>query len=75
MGSYEVQKLTTSANDGITEIQSIRISADADGITGFFTLTRDGETMELIAHDADTDGDESIEKLQHLSTVGDVEVS
>jgi hypothetical protein len=52
MGRYEVQKLTTSVNDGITEIQPIRVSANADGITGFFTLTFDGETTELIAHNA-----------------------
>jgi hypothetical protein len=59
-----------------TKIQSIRVNANADGITGFFTLTFDGETTELIAHDADADGDESIEmKLEQLSTVGDVEVS
>ncbi|KAL9190302.1 hypothetical protein ACHAXT_007513 [Thalassiosira profunda] len=72
----EVQKLTTSASDGITEVQAIKISADTDGITGFFTLSFDGETSELIAHDAEADGEESIEmKLERLSTVGDVEVS
>jgi len=76
IGSSEVQKLTTSAADGITEIQSIKISADANSITGFFTLEIGGEITELIAHDADADGDESIEmKLERLSTVGDVEVS
>ena len=74
--NLEVQKLTTSANDGIIEVQAIAISADTDGITGFFTLTFDGETTELIAHDAEADGEESIEmKLERLSTVGDVEVS
>ena len=74
--TLEVQKLTTSAADGITEVQSIKISADSVGITGFFTLTFDGETTELIAHDADADGEESIEmKLERLSTIGDVDVS
>ncbi|KAL7542724.1 hypothetical protein ACHAXR_012005, partial [Thalassiosira sp. AJA248-18] len=74
--NLEVQKLTTSAADGITEVQSIKISADTDGITGFFTLAFDGETTELIAHDAEADGEESIEmKLERLSTVGDVEVT
>lgn len=76
LGSLEVQTLTTSANDGETEIQSITSSADTDGIDGFFTLTFSGETTELIAHDAEADGDESVEmKLERLSTIGDVEVS
>lgn len=76
LGDSEVQTLTTSANDGITEIQSITISADTQGIAGFFTLSFDGETTELIAHDAEADGEESVEaKLERLSTIGDVEVS
>eukprot|EP00970_Alexandrium_tamarense_P009994 scaffold1976_cov187-Alexandrium_tamarense.AAC.23 len=76
VNDVEVQKLTTSASDGITEVQSIKISAEAEGITGYFTLTFNEEATELIAHDADADGDESIEmKLERLSTVGDVEVS
>ncbi|KAL7440180.1 hypothetical protein ACHAXH_004154 [Discostella pseudostelligera] len=76
LGDSEVQTLTTSANDGETEIQAITISADAHGIAGFFTLSFNGETTELIAHDAEADGEESIEaKLERLSTVGDVEVS
>ncbi|KAL7554975.1 hypothetical protein ACHAWF_018557 [Thalassiosira exigua] len=74
--NFEVQKLTTSAADGIVEVQSIKTSADTDGITGFFTLTFDGETTELISHDAEADGEESIEmKLERLSTIGDIEVS
>ncbi len=76
LGDLEVQTLTTSADDGVAEIQSITISADSPGIAGFFTLSFDGETTELIAHDAEADGEESIErKLERLSTVGDVEVS
>ena len=74
--NLEVQKLTTSAADGITDVQSIKISADTDGITGYFTLAFNGEITELIAHDAEADGEESVEmKLERLSTVGDVEVS
>jgi len=72
----EIQKLTTSSSDGITEIQSIKISADSDGITGFFVVTFNGETSDLIPHDADADGEGSLEmKLERLSTIGDVEVS
>eukprot|EP00984_Skeletonema_dohrnii_P023836 scaffold12938_cov128-Skeletonema_dohrnii-CCMP3373.AAC.1 len=72
----EIQKLTTSSSDGITEIQSIKISADSDGITGFFTVTFEGESSDLIPHDADADGEGSLEvKLERLSTIGDVEVS
>ena len=68
--------MTTSAADGITDVQSIKISADTDGITGYFTLAFNGEITELIAHDAEADGEESVEmKLERLSTVGDVEVS
>lgn len=76
LGVSEVQTLTTSASDGVTEIQSITISADAQDIAGFFTLSFNGETTELIAHDVEADGDESIEtNLERLSTIGDVEVS
>lgn len=48
VGRLEVQKLTTSAADGIAEVQSVKISADANSITGFFTLEFDGETTELM---------------------------
>ena len=76
LNDLEVQKLTTSSSNGVTEVQSITTSADTDSITGFFTLTFNGETTELIAHDADADGEESVEaKLERLSTIGDVEVS
>ena len=74
--NHEIQKLTTSSSDGITEIQSIKISADSDGITGYFRLVFNGETSDLIPHDADADGEGSLEvKLERLSTIGDVEVS
>lgn len=76
IGKREIQKLTTSSSDGITEIQSIKISADSVGITGFFTVVFDGESSDLIPHDVDADGAGSLEvKLERLSTIGDVEVS
>ena len=72
----EIQKLTTSSSDGITEIQKIKISADEDGITGYFSIVFDGESTELIPHDVDADGEGSLEvKLERLSTIGDVEVT
>eukprot|EP00957_Ditylum_brightwellii_P071915 5466086-Ditylum_brightwellii.AAC.1 len=68
----EVQKITTSSTDGISEVQIVRTSAEKQGITGFFTLTFNGETTEPIDHDAPADGMNSVEsKLKRLSTIGD----
>ena len=69
-------KVTTSSKDGIVEVQSITTRADSNSILGFFTLTFDGETTERLAHNAEADGDKSVESaLERLPNVGDVEVT
>jgi hypothetical protein len=48
IGSSEVQKLTTSSADGITEVQFIKINAGVNSIIGFFTLEFGGEMTDFV---------------------------
>lgn len=74
--AYEIQKVTTSSTDGTFEVQLIRSSAATNSLTGYFTLTFGSETTEMISHDALAEGTNSVEeRLQRLSTIGDIEVS
>ena len=75
LNDFEVQKRQPSLSRGITELLAIKFIADTIDITGFFTLTFDGETTEHIANNAKADGEELVEsKLDLLSTVGDVDI-
>lgn len=75
-GSIEVQVVTTSAGDGLPEIQSVSTSANNNGLTGFFTLSFGGETTELIAVDAPAEGEGSVRAaLERLGSSGEVEVN
>ena len=72
----EIQKITTSATDGTSEIQIVRTSADLNGITGFFTLSFRDETTDMIAHNAPASGIGSVEeKLARLSSIGSIKVT
>ena len=72
----EIQKVTTSATDGIPEIQLVRTSSDTNSLSGYFTLTFGNEVSEMISHDAPATGANSLqERLQRLSSVGNIEVS
>jgi hypothetical protein len=71
----EIQKVTTSASNEITEIQSIRTTADKNNIGGFFILTFKGEVTELISVNAEADGPLSVEsRLRRLTTIGEISV-
>lgn len=73
--TLEIQQITTSASDGVSEVQIIRTSADENSIGGFFTLSFLGEETGPISYDAPPDGPGSVEMhLRRLSTIGEVKV-
>ena len=52
------------------------IAADEENVGGFFTLSFEGETTDLIDWDSNAEGDDSVKsKLERLSTVGTVTVA
>ena len=76
MGLLEIQRVTTSATDGRTEIQVLRTTANRKGLNGKFSLSFKGEYAEPIDHDAPAVGKGSLEeKLNRLSTIGHISVS
>jgi len=71
----EVQQVTTSSTDGTQEVQTIRTSADVEGISGYFTVSFLGETSRPIAHNAPAEGENSVAMiLKRLSTIGKISV-
>jgi len=75
-GSPEIQRVTTSATDGRTEIQVVRTTATKKGLTGKFALFFKGEYTEPIDNGAPAIGEGSLEeKLSRLSTIGHISVS
>jgi hypothetical protein len=72
----EVQQITTSASDGLTEVQIIRTMADSNNIQGSFKLSFKGEQTGPIDFDALAEGRDSIAgHLRRLKSVGDVDVT
>ncbi|CAM9134269.1 unnamed protein product [Discosporangium mesarthrocarpum] len=75
-GTDEIQMITTSAKKGVSEVQTVSITADADNIGGYYTLSMEGYTTGNIAWNAPATGTDSIkEKLERLPSVGAAEVS
>ena len=74
--SIEQQTLASSAENGISEVQSIRSAAKTEGMGGFFRLTFRSETTENIVWNAPADGENSVKSaLTKLSTIGAVGVT
>ncbi|CAK4149084.1 unnamed protein product [Aphanomyces euteiches] len=70
------QTITTSATQGIQEIQRITNFASSPSLTGYFTLTFQGYTTGNIAWNALPTGSGSVkERLERLPSVGSVTVS
>lgn len=58
-----------SSLTGVTKVQSIRRSVDnTNGINGFFTITVDGETTEIITCEAKADSGESVFRISTFHT-------
>jgi len=75
-GTPEVQIVTTSADKGTVEVQTLSIGADADGISGYFQLSFRGETTDNLKWDAPATGGGSVKaKLERLTTIGTVDVT
>lgn len=70
-----IQQITTSASDGLIDVQVIRTMANSNNIQGSFTLSFEGEQTEPINFDAPAVGKDSIAThLRRLTSVGDVDV-
>ena len=75
-GTPEVQAITTSADQGMVEVQTLEVAADTEGIDGYFKLSFRGETTDNIWWDAPATGAGSVKaKLERLSTIGTVGVT
>ncbi|KAK1941930.1 Titin [Phytophthora citrophthora] len=75
-GVQEQQTITTSAGQGLPEIQRLVNFADSKTLSGYFKLSFAGEVTENIRWDAAPIGAHSVkERLERLSTVGTVDVS
>ncbi len=67
--------ITTSAKEGVAEVQAVRTSAKEEGLGGFFKLSFQGEVTDDRAFDAHAEGRGSVKgKLERLSVVGKVRV-
>lgn len=74
-GTSEVQMITTSAKKGVSEVQTVSITADEGNLGGYYTLSFDGQSTGNIAWDAPATGTDSVkEKLERLPGVGDADV-
>lgn len=75
-GQSEVQMVTTSAKKGVSEVQTVSITADENNLGGYYTVSFDGQTTGNIAWDAPATGTDSVkEKLERLPGVGDVGIT
>ncbi|CAM9165015.1 unnamed protein product, partial [Choristocarpus tenellus] len=75
-GTSEIQMVTSSAKKGVSEVQRVSITADAENIGGYYKLSFDGYTTANIAWDAPATGTDSIKEiLERLPAVGEAEVS
>ena len=72
-GIPEIQQITTSASGGIHEVQVISTAADSNDLSGFFVITLEGESTEMIAYNAEANVVK--EKVSYLSSVGSVSVT
>ena len=75
-GTPEVQVVTTSAEKGTIEVQTLEIGADTEGISGYFQLAFKGQRTDNIEWDAPATGAASVKaKLERLTTIGTVDVT
>lgn len=75
-GTREVQMITTSSQEGVSEVQIVSIKADANNLGGYFALSFAGISTGNIAWDAPAAGVDSLkEKLERLSAIGEVDVA
>lgn len=75
-GTTEVQMVTTSAKKGVSEVQTVSVTAEENNLGGYYKLSLDGQDTGNIAWDAPATGTESVkEKLERLPGVGDVDVT
>jgi Fibronectin type III domain len=72
----EVQMVTTSAQQGVAEVQTVTSRADADNLGGAYTLSFEGYTTAPIAWNAPAIGLNSVkEALERLPSLGEVSVT
>ncbi|CAN0077101.1 unnamed protein product, partial [Phaeothamnion confervicola] len=75
-GTEEVQMVTTSAQKGVSEVQTVAVRADAANLGGNYKLSFDGYSTGNLAWDAPGTGRSSVkEALERLPPVGDVQVT
>jgi len=75
-GVSEVQMITTSAEKGVDEIQTVSTMADAPGLGGYFTLSFGSQTTVDIAWDAPAEGIASVQDaLDLIPEIGEVVVT
>lgn len=75
-GTKEVQMVTTSAKRGVSEVQTLSVTADENNLGGYYKILFDGQATGNIAWDAPATGTESVkEKLERLPGIGDVDIT